>query len=172
MQTALEFIILYDNHWLKIEVIVQKIGVFLWCRPELPLLCQFFVVTAGESVDFSQSGEVHCAAVIIKKFLRELPEPLLTFKLYDAIIGIPSKCWGWLAWHLAYFICLIWVSYSMKGQVLHSAVMLDFWWGCRGNWSLLGVKGLRTVQRSFQFIRISLQAFFLFDNVDNFFFSL
>ena len=32
--------------------------------------------------------DVHCPAVLLKKFLRELPEPLLTFKLYDTVIKI------------------------------------------------------------------------------------
>lgn len=35
--------------------------------------------------------ETHVAAVLLKKFLRELPEPLLTFQLYDDIMRIHGK---------------------------------------------------------------------------------
>lgn len=41
---------------------------------------------SGEEVSFSQE-DVHLAAVILKTFLRELPEPLLTYQLYNDIIN-------------------------------------------------------------------------------------
>lgn len=41
---------------------------------------------SGEEVNFSQ-GDVHLAAVILKTFLRELPEPLLTYQLYNDIVN-------------------------------------------------------------------------------------
>ncbi|XP_064629851.1 rho GTPase-activating protein 8-like isoform X5 [Lineus longissimus] len=44
----------------------------------------------GDMVDFHGLVDVHIPAVILKTFLRELPEPLLTFDLYDAILRIPS----------------------------------------------------------------------------------
>lgn len=40
----------------------------------------------GLSVHYKNPEDIHCAAVIIKRFLRELPEPILTFKLYDTVI--------------------------------------------------------------------------------------
>ena len=45
----------------------------------------------GEVVPFSLERDVHTAAVIIKTFLRELEEPLLTFQLYDHIINFQGK---------------------------------------------------------------------------------
>jgi len=42
-------------------------------------------------VHYSDPEDIHCAAVIIKRFLRELPEPILTFKLYDTIINSTCK---------------------------------------------------------------------------------
>ncbi|XP_031438839.1 rho GTPase-activating protein 8 [Clupea harengus] len=42
----------------------------------------------GKPVNFEQYGDVHVPAVILKTFLRELPEPLLTFTLYDQILDI------------------------------------------------------------------------------------
>lgn len=42
---------------------------------------------SGEVVSFSQMEDVHLAAVIMKTFLRELPEPLLTFSLYNDIVN-------------------------------------------------------------------------------------
>lgn len=50
--------------------------------------CSMF--DAGHSVTYNNPDDVHCAAVIIKKFLRELPEPLMTFNLYDIIIASTS----------------------------------------------------------------------------------
>lgn len=35
--------------------------------------------------------DVHLAAVILKTFLRELPEPLLTYQLYNDIVNFHSK---------------------------------------------------------------------------------
>ncbi|XP_028981120.1 rho GTPase-activating protein 8 isoform X2 [Esox lucius] len=42
----------------------------------------------GKPVVFEQFGDVHVPAVILKTFLRELPEPLLTFSLYDHILDL------------------------------------------------------------------------------------
>ncbi|XP_031558555.1 rho GTPase-activating protein 8-like [Actinia tenebrosa] len=44
----------------------------------------------GQPVEYGEFGDVHCAAAIIKKFLRELPEPLLTFELCDIICSITA----------------------------------------------------------------------------------
>jgi Rho GTPase-activating protein 1 len=43
----------------------------------------------GQTVDFH--GDVHLAAVLLKTFLRELEEPLMTFDLYDEITQFQSK---------------------------------------------------------------------------------
>lgn len=45
----------------------------------------------GKSVNFEQYGDVHVAAVILKTFLRELPEPLLTFRVYSHVQDILSE---------------------------------------------------------------------------------
>ncbi|KAK3544853.1 hypothetical protein QTP86_027527, partial [Hemibagrus guttatus] len=45
----------------------------------------------GKPVNFEQYSDVHAPAVILKTFLRELPEPLLTFTLYNQIQGLTSK---------------------------------------------------------------------------------
>ncbi|XP_035257403.1 LOW QUALITY PROTEIN: rho GTPase-activating protein 8-like [Anguilla anguilla] len=42
----------------------------------------------GKPVDFDQYADVHVPAVILKSFLRELPEPLLTFALYEQVQDI------------------------------------------------------------------------------------
>lgn len=41
-------------------------------------------------MNFDDYGDVHIPAVILKTFLRELPQPLLTFKAYEQILGITS----------------------------------------------------------------------------------
>uniref|UniRef100_A0A671F1S5 Rho GTPase activating protein 8 n=1 Tax=Rhinolophus ferrumequinum TaxID=59479 RepID=A0A671F1S5_RHIFE len=49
----------------------------------------------GKPVNFDDYGDVHIPAVILKTFLRELPQPLLTFKAYEQILGdhkyVPSS---------------------------------------------------------------------------------
>ncbi|NWV22028.1 RHG08 protein, partial [Origma solitaria] len=44
----------------------------------------------GKSVNFDDYHDIHIPAVILKAFLRELPQPLLTFDCYDHILGITS----------------------------------------------------------------------------------
>lgn len=43
-------------------------------------------VNAGETIDF-KDVDTHAIAGLLKKFLRELQEPLLTFELYDEIVS-------------------------------------------------------------------------------------
>ncbi|XP_006633705.2 rho GTPase-activating protein 8 [Lepisosteus oculatus] len=42
----------------------------------------------GKPVNFDDYNDIHVPAVILKTFLRELPEPLLTFELYEQIQDI------------------------------------------------------------------------------------
>lgn len=39
----------------------------------------------GKAVSFDLYEDVHVAAVVLKTFLRELPEPLLTFRAYSRV---------------------------------------------------------------------------------------
>ncbi|XP_014866371.1 PREDICTED: rho GTPase-activating protein 1 isoform X1 [Poecilia mexicana] len=45
---------------------------------------------SGATVNFRDMEDVHLAAVILKTFLRELPEPLLTYQLYNDIVNFTS----------------------------------------------------------------------------------
>ncbi|XP_068165399.1 rho GTPase-activating protein 1 isoform X2 [Antennarius striatus] len=45
---------------------------------------------SGSVVSFREMEDVHLAAVILKTFLRELPEPLLTYQLYNDIVNFSS----------------------------------------------------------------------------------
>ena len=51
----------------------------------------------GKPVNFDDYGDIHLPAVILKTFLRELPQPLLTFEAYEQILEItstyPPGCW-------------------------------------------------------------------------------
>ncbi|XP_075408721.1 rho GTPase-activating protein 8 [Tenrec ecaudatus] len=44
----------------------------------------------GKPVNFDDYGDSHVPAVILKAFLRELPQPLMTFEAYEQILGITS----------------------------------------------------------------------------------
>jgi len=44
----------------------------------------------GKHVNFEMYGGVHVAAVMLKTFLREMPEPIMTYELYEYTIRIPG----------------------------------------------------------------------------------
>lgn len=44
----------------------------------------------GKPVNFDDYGDIHLPAVILKTFLKELPQPLLTFEAYEQILEITS----------------------------------------------------------------------------------
>uniref|UniRef100_A0AAX7UEW9 Rho GTPase activating protein 1 n=1 Tax=Astatotilapia calliptera TaxID=8154 RepID=A0AAX7UEW9_ASTCA len=46
---------------------------------------------SGATVNLREMEDVHLAAVILKTFLRELPEPLLTYQLYNDIVNFACK---------------------------------------------------------------------------------
>lgn len=58
-------------------------------RPQPAVSC------AGKPVNFDDYGDIHVPAVILKTFLRELPQPLLTFEAYEQILDITSTCLPW-----------------------------------------------------------------------------
>ena len=42
-------------------------------------------------MDFADYGDIHVPAAILKKFLRELQEPLMTFDLFEPITRLHCK---------------------------------------------------------------------------------
>jgi len=50
------------------------------------------LVAAGVEVNFAELNNVHIAAALLKSFLRQLPEPLLTYELHDHIIHVQCIC--------------------------------------------------------------------------------
>ena len=61
------------------------------CMSLLQTTHYVYVSIPGHEVDLESHGDPHLAAVLIKLFLRELPEPLLTFDLYDPILELKCK---------------------------------------------------------------------------------
>ena len=55
------------------------------------VLIFLFSLSLGQSFSFEQYGDVHLAACILKKFLRDLSEPLLTFRLYPELLGLSGS---------------------------------------------------------------------------------
>ena len=47
-----------------------------------------FIISPFFSFTVFNDGDVHIAAVILKTFLKELDEPVLTYELYNRIINI------------------------------------------------------------------------------------
>ena len=56
------------------------------------------VTSAGKPVNFDDYADVHIPAVILKTFLRELPEPLLTFRVYSQVQDLLSEWGGRRGW--------------------------------------------------------------------------
>ena len=44
-------------------------------------------VNKGEEIIFDEQTDVHLAAVLLKAFFRELPEPLLTFEVFEDVMN-------------------------------------------------------------------------------------
>lgn len=77
VSTSVEFL---RENALEVEGIFRRSGNVTTVKD----ITQMF--NKGLSVYYKNPEDIHCAAVILKRFLRELPEPILTFKLYDTII--------------------------------------------------------------------------------------
>ncbi|CAF3574699.1 unnamed protein product [Rotaria sordida] len=45
----------------------------------------------GQPVIFEQYGDVHLAACVLKTFLRDLSEPLMTYRLYNELLGLSGS---------------------------------------------------------------------------------
>jgi Rho GTPase-activating protein 1 len=65
-------------------------GIFRRCANTRVLKDVQKAFNEGATVDFDQLGDIHIPAAILKSFLRQLPEPLLTYDLYDHIIHVQS----------------------------------------------------------------------------------
>jgi hypothetical protein len=50
----------------------------------------FLIVLLGAKVDFYQFDQPHCAADVLKLWLRSLPEPLVTARLFPRFMAVSS----------------------------------------------------------------------------------
>ena len=77
------------NQGLQVEGLFRR-------SPNLSLVKSFAEkFNNGEFPKFDEDKDIHVAAVLLKKFLRELPEPLLTFRSYDDIMKIHGNIDVW-----------------------------------------------------------------------------
>lgn len=65
------------------------------------------------SVDLSQDNPVQLAA-LLKKFLRELPDPLMTYKLHRLLIATQSSCNS--LWYMCHALLFSIRSSQRKGS--------------------------------------------------------
>ncbi len=56
------------------------------------ILCFLFFSSAGDVPDLMVVSDAHVIASLLKLWFRELPEPLLTYELYDCFIAAAGMC--------------------------------------------------------------------------------
>ena len=66
---------------------------------------------SGHEVDLESHGDPHLAAVFIKLFLRELPEPLLTFDLYQPILNLRCEPYNTI-------YCIVYLTHTQNMGLL------------------------------------------------------
>jgi len=81
MNVCMDFLSKPDN--------LETEGIFRKCGNASQIKELMAKINNGERIVFSD-GDVHIAAVILKTFLKELEEPLLTFELFDDILNVES----------------------------------------------------------------------------------
>ncbi|XP_030845207.1 rho GTPase-activating protein 8 isoform X3 [Strongylocentrotus purpuratus] len=63
-------------------------GLFRRCPNAITVKKVQEMYNRGDPVNFTDVGDVHVPALLLKAFFRELPEPIMTFDLYDDILKI------------------------------------------------------------------------------------
>ncbi|XP_041452923.1 rho GTPase-activating protein 8-like isoform X1 [Lytechinus variegatus] len=63
-------------------------GLFRRCPNAITVKRVQEMYNRGDPVNFTDVGDVHVPALLLKAFFRELPEPIMTFDLYDDILKI------------------------------------------------------------------------------------
>lgn len=56
----------------------------------MKLMKKILLCSLGQPVVFAQYNDLHLAGCILKIFLRDLTEPLLTFRLYPELISLAN----------------------------------------------------------------------------------
>lgn len=81
--------------------------------------------TTGEKLDFAEYRDPHLAAVIMKLFLRELPEPLMTYNAYPHIIELRGKLLKfWLILHCIQTITWLIIRVNVHGSFYTTNVLV------------------------------------------------
>ena len=66
-------------------------GIFRRSASEVTVREAKATINGGGAVNFEEKGDVHLAAVLLKKFFRELQEPAVGFEFYDAVLANTTK---------------------------------------------------------------------------------
>ena len=66
-------------------------GIFRKSAGEVAVREAKATINGGGAVNFEAQGDVHLAAVLLKRFFRELQEPAVGFEFYDAVLANTTK---------------------------------------------------------------------------------
>ena len=72
-------------------------------------------VNRGDDIIFDEQTDVHLAAVLLKAFFRELPEPLLTFDVFDDVMNFQQ-----LTHYASVWLLLLQLIHNTKKRTLRS----------------------------------------------------
>ena len=148
-------------------------GIFRRSASEMTVREAKATINGGGAVDFEEKGDVHLAAVLLKKFFRELEEPAVGFEFYDAVLAnttkdpdikcaelaalfdatIPERN-RLLLWHVFSFLCEV-SAESEVNKMTNSNVAVVF--GPNMLWSSQPGGGFADIGKVNQFTRFMLE---------------
>lgn len=78
--------------YLETPEVLQTTGLFRLSANKTALEALRNDIDQGNAINISQLDDPHLATGLIKYFLRTLPEPLLTYKLYNSFLNLVDEC--------------------------------------------------------------------------------
>ena len=87
----IRFFFVLQSSWMNAFTGLEVEGIFRRSASAVMLRKVQGQFNEGQRVDFATIGDIHIPAAILKSFLRQLPEPILTYDLYDHIIHVQCK---------------------------------------------------------------------------------
>ena len=82
------------NEGIKLNMVLDgsvTVSAFFEYLEKFSLKNLFVIFLSGDTIDFDKFQDIHIPAAILKSFLRQLPEPLMTYDQYDHLVKVQSR---------------------------------------------------------------------------------